>query len=204
MENEFDELQNKWQKGKKDIENNTEIINETLAAITTKKNSSVQFHYGNIAVLSVTLIGIAAFFYFLAPVQEILSRIGVVLMIGGLLTRIVIECISVSKSKKIDIIDNVLKTTNNTIAFYKFRKQIHGPVTIIILALYTIGFYMITPEFSLYFSTWKMILIDVSYIIGAIIFISFIRKSIKKEIKTLLEIIELRNKMVEETETVSL
>ncbi|WP_271766281.1 hypothetical protein [Aquimarina algiphila] len=204
MENEFDELQNKWQKGKKDIENNTEIINETLAAITTKKNSSVQFHYGNIAVLSVTLIGIAAFFYFLAPVQEILSRIGVVLMLGGLLTRIVIECISVSKSKKIDVIDNVLKTTNNTIAFYKFRKQIHGPVTIIILALYTIGFYMITPEFSLYFSTWKMILIDVSYIIGAIIFISFIRKSIKKEIKTLLEIIELRNKMVEETETVSL
>ncbi|WP_282080207.1 hypothetical protein [Aquimarina algiphila] len=204
MENEFDELQNKWQKGKKDIENNTETINETLAAITTKKNSSVQFHYGNIAVLSVTLIGIAAFFYFLAPVQEILSRIGVVLMLGGLLTRIVIECISVSKSKKIDVIDNVLKTTNNTIAFYKFRKQIHGPVTIIILALYTIGFYMITPEFSLYFSTWKMILIDVSYIIGAIIFISFIRKSIKKEIKTLLEIIELRNKMVEETETVSL
>ncbi|WP_282088947.1 hypothetical protein [Aquimarina algiphila] len=204
MENEFDELQNKWQKGKKDIENNTETINETLATITTKKNSSVQFHYGNIAVLSVTLIGIAAFFYFLAPVQEILSRIGVVLMLGGLLTRIVIECISVSKSKKIDVIDNVLKTTNNTIAFYKFRKQIHGPVTIIILALYTIGFYMITPEFSLYFSTWKMILIDVSYIIGAIIFISFIRKSIKKEIKTLLEIIELRNKMVEETETVSL
>ncbi|WP_271784587.1 hypothetical protein [Aquimarina algiphila] len=201
MENEFDELQNKWQKGKKDIENNTEIINETLAAITTKKNSSVQFHYGNIAVLSVTLIGIAAFFYFLAPVQEILSRIGVVLMLGGLLTRIVIECISVSKSKKIDVIDNVLKTTNNTIAFYKFRKQIHGPVTIIILALYSIGFYMITPEFSLYFSIWKMILIDVSYIIGAIIFISFIRKSIKKEIKILLEIIELRNKMVEDSST---
>ncbi len=202
MKNEFDELQSKWLKEKKDIENSPEVINKTLVSITAKKNSGIRFHYGNIAVLSITLIGIAAFFYFVAPVKETLSRIGVTLMLGGLLTRIVIEYISVLKSKKIDLIDSVLEATNNTITFHKFRKQIHGPVTIIIVALYSIGFYIITPEFSLYFSTWKMILIDASYIIGAIIFISFIRKSIKKEIKTLLEIIELRNKMVEETETV--
>lgn len=199
MKNKFDELQNKWQKGKKDIENNNEVIDETLASITTNKNSNVRFHYGNIAVLSVTFIGVAAFFYFVAPVKEVLSRVGVTLMLGGLLIRIVIEYISVSKSKRVDVIDNVLETTNRTLDFYTFRKQIHGPVTISIVALYTIGFYMITPEFNLYFNTGQMVIMDFSYVIGAIIFISFIRKSIKKEIKILLEIIELKNKIVEDS-----
>ncbi|PKV50451.1 hypothetical protein ATE84_2509 [Aquimarina sp. MAR_2010_214] len=200
MSNEFDELQRKWQKGKKDIESNSGILEETLSSITSKKNLNVRFHYGNIIILSITLIGISAFFYYVAPVKEILSRIGVALMIGGLLLRIIIECISVLKSKRIDVIDDVLKTTNNTIAFYKFRKRIHGPVTITIIALYTIGFYMITPEFSLYFTTWQMVMIDVSYVIGAIIFITFVRNSIRKEIRTLLEIIELKNKIIEENE----
>ncbi|EZH74067.1 hypothetical protein ATO12_14425 [Aquimarina atlantica] len=200
MSNEFDELQRKWQKGKKDIESNSEIREETLSSIASKKNSNIRFHYGNIIILSITLLGISAFFYYVAPVKELLSRIGVALMIGGLLLRILIECGSVLKSKKIDVIDDVLKTTNNTIAFYKFRKRIHGPITITIIALYTIGFYMITPEFSLYFTTWQMVLIDVSYIIGAIIFIKFVRSSIQKEIRTLLEIIELKNKIVEENE----
>ncbi|WP_025664822.1 hypothetical protein [Aquimarina megaterium] len=200
MSNEFDDLQRKWQKGKKDIESNSGVLEETLSSITSKKNSNTRFHYGNIIILSITLIGISAFFYYIAPVKEILSRIGVALMIGGLLLRILIECGSVLKSKKIDIIDDVLKTTNNTIAFYKFRKRIHGPITITIIALYTIGFYMITPEFSLYFTTWQMVLIDVSYVISAIIFIKFVRSSIQKEIRTLLEIIELKNKIIEENE----
>ncbi|WP_109852297.1 hypothetical protein [Aquimarina sp. AU58] len=200
MSNEFDELQRKWQKGKKDIESNSGVQEETLSSITSKKKSNIRFHYGNIIILSITLIGISAFFYYVAPVKEILSRIGVALMIGGLLLRILIECISVLKSEKIDVIDDVLKTTNNTIAFYKFRKRIHGPVTITIIALYTIGFYMITPEFSLYFTTWQMVMIDASYVIGAIIFIKFVRNSIQKEIRTLLEIIELKNKIIEENE----
>ncbi len=200
MSNEFDELQRKWQKNRKDIESNSEIREDTLSSISSKKNSNIRFHYGNIIILSITLIGISAFFYYVAPVKEIVSRIGVALMIGGLLLRILIECGSVLKSKKIDVVDDVLKTTNNTIAFYKFRKRIHGPVTITIIALYTIGFYMITPEFSLYFTTWQMVLIDVSYVIGAIIFIKFVRSSIQKEIRMLLEIIKLKNKIIEENE----
>lgn len=200
MSNEFDELQRKWQKNRKDIESNSEIREDTLSSISSKKNSNIRFHYGNIIILSITLIGISAFFYYVAPVKEIVSRIGVALMIGGLLLRILIECGSVLKSKKIDVVDDVLKTTNNTIAFYKFRKRIHGPVTITIIALYTIGFYMITPEFSLYFTSWQMVLIDVSYVIGAIIFIKFVRSSIQKEIRMLLEIIKLKNKIIEENE----
>jgi hypothetical protein len=57
----------------------------------------------------------------------------------------------------------------------------NGPVTVSIVILYSIGFYLLTPEFSLYFSTSMMVLIDLSYIIAAVIFISSIMKAVKKE-----------------------
>ncbi|MDH7444347.1 hypothetical protein [Aquimarina sp. 2201CG14-23] len=199
MSNEFEALQRQWQSDKDGIESKPQDIENTISSIKKKKNWSVRFHYGNILVLSLVLIGIIAFFYFIAPVKELLSRIGVGAMIGGLILRVIIESLSVVKSKKINMVDDALQTTNDTIAFYNFRKTIHGPVTIAIIVLYTVGFYMITPEFSLYFKTWQMILIDVSYIFGAIIPFIAVRKSIKKEITTLIEIIELKKKMTEES-----
>jgi len=198
MNNKFETLQNQWKKDKGSIESTSNDVEEIFLSIKKKKSWSTRFHYGNILVLSIVLIGIIAFFYFIAPVQELLSRAGVGLMVGGLLIRIIIEFISVSKAKKINMVNDALQTTNDTITFYNFRKTIHGPVTIGIIGLYTIGFYMITPEFSLYFETWKLILIDVSYIIGAIIPFLAVRKNIKKEIKILLEIIQLKKKMTEE------
>lgn len=198
MNNEFETLQNQWKKDKGNIESTSNDAEEIFSSIKKKKSWSTRFHYGNILVLSIVLIGIMAFFYFVAPVQELLSRVGVGFMVGGLLIRIIIEIISVSKAKNINMVNDALQTTNDTITFYNFRKTIHGPVTIGIIGLYTIGFYMITPEFSLYFETWQMILIDVSYIIGAIIPFLAVRKNIKKEIKILLEIIQLKKKMTEE------
>ncbi|WP_299261153.1 hypothetical protein [uncultured Aquimarina sp.] len=198
MNNEFEALQNQWQKDKSGIESAPYDMEDLFSSIRKKKSWSTRFHYGNILVLSIVLIGIITFFYFVAPVQELLSRVGVGLMVGGLLVRIIIEIISVSKAKKINMLDDALQTTNDTISFYNFRKTIHGPVTIGIIALYTIGFYIITPEFSLYFETWQIILIDVSYIIGAIIPFVAVRKNIKKEIKILLEIIELKKKMTDD------
>ncbi|MHA7058113.1 hypothetical protein ACWGOQ_0012905 [Aquimarina sp. M1] len=198
MSNEFEALQSQWQKEQrtiKDIPNNLEGV---LVSIRKRKSWSTRFHYGNILVLSIVLIGVVAFFYFVAPVKELLSKFGVGLMEGGLLLRIIIELISVCRAKGINILGNALQTTNDMITFYNFRKTIHGPVTLMILGLYTIGFYMITPEFSLYFKTWQMILIDVSYIIAAIIPFIAIRKNIKKEIRILKEIIELKKKMTAE------
>ncbi|WP_299184461.1 hypothetical protein [uncultured Aquimarina sp.] len=198
MNNEFEALQSQWKENKNSIKRNSPDSDEMFSVIKKKKSWSTRFHYGNIVVLSLVLIGIASFFYFVAPVQELLSRIGVGCMIGGLFLRILIEIISVSKAKKIKMTDNALQTTNDTIAFYNFRKKIHGPITIGIIVLYTVGFYVITPEFSLYFKTWQMILIDVSYIVGAIIPYLTVRKNIKKEIRILLEIIELKRTITTE------
>ncbi|SEL83713.1 hypothetical protein SAMN04487910_3420 [Aquimarina amphilecti] len=198
MSNEFEALQSQWQKSKNNIKGNSPNSEEMFSLISKKKSWSTRFHYGNIIILSLVLIGIMSFFYFVAPVQELLSRVGAGFMIGGLFIRILIEFISVSKAKKINMVDDALQTTNDTIAFYNFRKKIHGPITIGIIVLYTLGFYMITPEFSLYFETWQMVLIDISYIIGAIIPYLAVRKNIKKEINVLLEIIELKRAIIGE------
>jgi hypothetical protein len=57
---------------------------------------------------------------------------------------------------------------------------------------------MLSPEFSLYFCTPILIMIDVSYIFGAVIFIWFVRKTIKKEMNILNEIIVIQNDITQE------
>ncbi|KAA1243901.1 hypothetical protein [Aquimarina sp. RZ0] len=199
MSNEFEVLQNQWKKGKIGIENTERIMEQTLVDIQVKKRWSVHFYYGNSIILLCTLIGISAFFYFVAPVERVVSRIGVGLMTGGLLIRIIIEIISIKKSKRIRLIHTTLKTTNDTMSFYRFRKTIHGPVTIAIIIMYTIGFYMITPEFSVYLKNWYLVFICTSYIVGAFILIKVIRKNIKKEIQILLDMVKLRKHIIEKT-----
>jgi hypothetical protein len=198
MDNEFKNLQQKWQKQKKELGDSSSSFEQIVSTIENKRKKGLSFHYGNIVILSITLIGLFLFFYFVAPVQELLSRIGVGFMMIGILLRIVIEVFSSMKSKRINKLDTALKTTELTLDFYKFRKKIHGAITHIIFVLYLVGFYMISPEFSNYFSLWQMILMDVScFVIIAVIYIQM-RKGIQNEMNTLLEIIELKKEIIKE------
>ncbi len=195
MNDIIDSLQQKWEDDKKSNIPNSDEMNEVVKKIASKKRENLFFHYGNILILSLVLIGISLFFWFVAPVEETLSRIGAGLMIVGLIVRIVIEAFSIGKSKKIDVEVSSLEHTERAIEFHRFRKFVHSWVTIIIVGLYTLGFYLISPEFSKYISFWFMILIDVSYVFIAIILIIIIRKAIIKEMKTLDEIIELKKEI---------
>ena len=198
MDNEFKNLQQKWQKQKKELGDSSLIFDQIVSKIESKSKEGLSFHYGNIIILLINLIGLFLFFYNVAPVKELLSRIGVGFMMIGILLRIVIEIFSSIKAKKINKLDTALKTTELTIDFYEFRKKIHGAITKIIFVLYLVGFYMISPEFSNYFSLWKMILMDVScFVIIAFIYMQM-RKGIKNEMNTLLEIIALKNEMTKE------
>jgi len=193
MNNEFDKLQNKWESNKKEIELSNDSLDVLYSKIKKKEKENYFFYYGTITILLLTLIIISLFFYYVAPVKAILSRIGVGLMILGLLFRILIEMISIYKAKQINNSDNTLKKTENTINFYQFRKIIHKVIAPIIIVLYTIGFYMITPEFSLHIEFWNLVLMDVSYVIIGIILFLLIRKGVKKEMQKLTDIIELKN-----------
>lgn len=196
MSNHFSELENAWKQDKKNLQESSLDLNTIYEKIRGQKRESFLFYYSTIAILSGTLIGISCFFYFVAPVEQTLSRIGAILMLGGLLIRIIFEIISISKSKKMHVIDNSLESVNNSIAFYQFRKNIHGIVAPIIISLYTIGFYMLTPEFLLYMSTWNVVLFDVSYLFIAIILFVQIRKGVRKEMENVKSTIELKKELL--------
>ena len=198
MSNQLNSLKNRWQDAKDGNQSQSVNLNEIISLSKKKMKSSVNMHIKNITILMVTLLGISAFFQYMAPVKETISQIGALLMIGGLILRIFIELYSIYLSSKINMIDSATKNNNSSLQFYQFRKKIHGPVMTIIIIAYTIGFYMLTPEFSLYFSLPMMILIDVSYIVGAVIVAYFIRMGIRNEMNYLNELLELQNDIKEE------
>jgi hypothetical protein len=197
MSSDFKELQSKWESSKKNIELSTSNFDNLYKKIKNKEKENYFFYYGTITTLIVTLIVISLFFYYVAPVKEILSRIGAGLMISGLIFRVFIELISIFKAKQINILDTTLKTAENSIIFHQFRKTIHQVIAPIIIGLYTVGFYMITPEFSLYMSFWNVVLIDISYIVIGIILFFIIRKGVKKELQKLTDIVKLKNEITE-------
>lgn len=197
MSDHFSELESVWQSGKESLKSSPESLQDIHAQIQKNKRSNFLFYYGTIIILSITFLGVASFFYFVAPVQEILSQVGVGLMLGGLFIRIILEIITGIRSKKVHIQSNSLEAVNNAIAFYEFRKKIQFVVAPTIVALYTVGFYLITPEFLSYLSLESVILFDVVYLVMAVILFIQIRKGVLKEVKTLQETVELKQELLE-------
>lgn len=193
MSDPLDSLKGQWQEAKdasKESRPNTKAL---IQLARTKMKKAVNMHIGNIAVLTLTLIGLCAFFLFVAPLQATLSHLGIFLMLGGLALRIAIELYSIRQSRRIDFSESAATTQEASMKFYHYRKRIHGPVTLTILIAYTVGFYLLTPEFSEYFTTNQVILLDLSYLAAAAIFLLSIRKAIRDEMKLLDELTELQS-----------
>ncbi|WP_436516984.1 hypothetical protein [Ekhidna sp. To15] len=191
MSDLLDSLKNKWQAAKSSTKEQRPDTKELIQLARNKMKGAVNMHIGNIAVLALTLVGISAFFIYVAQFQNTLSHFGILLMLGGLALRIAIEGYSIYLSKQVDLSQAAATANDSSLRFYSYRKRIHGPVTVAILIAYTVGFYMLTPEFSDYFTTNQVILLDLSYLGAAVIFIYSIRKAIKKEMSLLDELNEL-------------
>jgi hypothetical protein len=194
----MDNLKDKWRQAKTETTYLQQSSEELIKNAVKKKNSILYFHYGNIFILVITLIIVSLFFIYVAPLKTVLSKIGITLMISALLLRIIIEFLSALKSKKILFTKDAATTTLDSVAFYDYRKKIHGPVTIVTVALYAMGFYALSPEFSIYIARIWMISIHVSFLLGAFFLIWQIRKGIKKEMKNLSSLFQLREQILNE------
>jgi VanZ family protein len=193
----MDNLHQQWKQARHEVELPVASVQDIIAKANNQKKNVLYSHYGNIAIMTFTLIVISLFFYYRMSYQKWTSVVGAILMVGGLALRIIIEVMSSFQSKRIQLLQDVSCTTEAAIAFYNFRKKIHGPVTISIVALYMIGFYLLTPEFSNYFSFDLLLLMDVSFFIGAFILIWVIRKGIKQEMEQLLSLTGLKEQLAE-------
>lgn len=198
MNNDFSTLQDKWKKNKSQIQLSALSIEGMKQRIKHREKENFSFYYGTLITLSVTLIGIFLFFMYIAPIQEVLSKMGWYVMILGLLLRIIIELVSISKAKKMHKIDTTLDTLENTIEFHRLRKKIHNIISPIILVMYTIGFFVMTPELSTYMPFWNLFFICASYFIAGIIIFFLIRKGVKNEIKKIKEILALQKELNEQ------
>ena len=192
MNNDFKALQNSWKSSRNNIKTPTNNFDILYKKIEQKQKENFSFYYGTIIILTITLIAISLFFYYMAPVKETLSRIGAGLMITGLAFRILIEIVSVIKAKRINKLDKTLQTVDNSLNFHQFRKTIHQVYSPII-----IGFYIIFPEFMLYMSVLMIWFIGISYLImGTVLFI-VIRKGVVDEMQKLRDIMELKKDIIE-------
>lgn len=198
MSDQIDNLKNIW-KDARNKDYGQSIDTDQIIEIAEKKmKSTIKMQVSTIIILVITLAGISSFFIYVAKFNQTLSHIGSGIMVGGLILRIIIELLSIHLSKKVNMSESALKTNNASLSYIQFRKRINGPVTILIIVFYTIGFYLLTPEFSLYFSSPILIMINLSYILGAVIFIWFVRKAIRKEMVILNEILQIQNDLTME------
>lgn len=196
MDNNINDIIQKWKKDAPKASTDDLVTIIIKANGVSKTNRKIQFT--NIIILGITFIGLILFFVFVAPMRESLSRTGIALMLGGLFVRILIELYSIYLSFEVNISEAALTKNKKAMRYHKFRRTIHREVTASILVLYTIGFYMLLPEFKLYIHQPYFTFMHISYWVGAIIVGFFIRKGTLDEIKTLDTLIGIEKDLLKE------
>lgn len=198
MNTKTNDIEKWWADSRKNMEGHIPSADQIISHAKIKRRNTLNAQYGNIAILSAVLFVVALFLYELYPIPDPLNQWGTHMMVASLAIRIIIELISVVKSRKIDVTGVALKTTENTVKLYEFRNRIHGPVTIAMVVLYTLGFFMYVYGLGKYLDLIWLILLYGFYIIGAGFLIWAIRKGIKREMNDLMELIHLRQEIIRE------
>ncbi|MEO6813602.1 MAG: hypothetical protein ABI172_06695 [Ginsengibacter sp.] len=201
MSDQISDLKNLWQASRNNDDSNIADTGHIIKMAKQKMKSNIQLQVRTILILIIALAGIAAFFKYVAPFKQTLSHIAVVLMLGSLGLRIIIELVSIYLSANINLSQTALKSNHASLTYFRFRKIISSKVSIIILVIYSIAFYMLTPEFSLYLDLGVLILIDLSYLLAFAIFMWLIRNTAKKEMKILNEMLRIQHDITGESET---
>ena len=198
MNTDLNHLKALWEDSKMEQVLPHSDIDDIIRLSQKKMKRTVRLQWNTIIILTITLVVISSYFKYVTHFNQTLSHLGTAFMLGGLIIRILLELISIYLSRKINLAETALRSNRSTLSYFRFRKVMNGPVTITIVIFYSIGFYMLTPEFSLFFSPSKMVLINLSYVLAAVIFTWSIRKAVKKEMTILNEIIRIRKDITED------
>ncbi|MCA6078368.1 hypothetical protein [Fulvivirga sedimenti] len=185
MNNPFEELQSSWNKSRQEINTDQQKIDLLISSARSKQKSNLYFYYGNIAILAVTVLVLIVVWQLWMPFREQLSKIGIGVMIGSLVLRIIVEVFSTLKSRKINLLDTAVDSNEERISYYQFRKAVHGPVTITLITTYLIGLLMIMPELNMYISTSLLVIFMAAFILSGLFIIYKVRQSIKQEMENL-------------------
>ncbi len=198
MSNGLIELKNQWRIARSESTHKIDM-NQLIQLADAAKMAGKRFQWANSLVLISTIIGLCLFFRFLAPLETTLSHFGIALMIGSLTVRVLFEVFSLRQASKIDLSDTSIQHINASVAYLQLRKRIHGPITYSAIALYTIGLFVLNPEFSKYWSIGWLVSFNLFYLAMGFILTRAIRKKILGELRELSELLRLREELVELT-----
>jgi len=159
--------------------------------------SSIKFQRDNLVVLGLSFLMMCYFLIFFFSFQEFLSKIGVVLMLGFFLFRIVLEAYSIQQAKS----DRITEPSSNNLEkeekYLALRLKIHSTYTYLTLGAYTLGFVFLLPEFAIHLSNFWMAAMVVSYFVPGIILTLIIRKNVQKELHELRTVVDLKKSLMD-------
>ena len=139
-------------------------------------------------VLSLTVLILTGFFFYVSAYSSGIVSLGLGLMIGSLVVRIAVEFISHVKLKKLSVMMEVSKYKNALISYYSSRKWIHYLLTPVLFILYFIGFALLLPTFEQNLSPGFYHYVLYSSIFIFLFFAVFIGIQIKRELAMLKEL----------------
>ncbi|PWA09358.1 hypothetical protein [Flavobacterium laiguense] len=179
----FEDLQTIWNQQTKASSNPTanDIIKKAEAH-TKKINRN---HFWTSAILSLTSLILISYYIIMDAYMQTTLNLGLSIMIGMLLLRILIERISVSKFNAIKTDVSLIEYSKLTHQFYQWRKKIHYILTPIVYVTYIVGFTLLLPVFKENLSKGFYLYILISGFGFLLIFGYFILKIIKKEMQLL-------------------
>jgi len=185
----MEDLINQWKEDRQRM-TGAGSADELIRTARQQDRNILNAHYGTLLILCGTLIVLALYFYNYRYATAA-GITGMWLMLGGLVLRIFIETISVLQYQRVRPEESLAHSTNRALAFHRFRKRIHGPFTLGIVALYVAGFYLAATEFNRYLPTALLAWIHFSFPVVVIVLVRVIRTGIRKEMESLEQMMAL-------------
>lgn len=140
------------------------------------------------AILSLTVLVLLGFFFYIAAYKVPVVTLGLLLMISSLTVRIALEIFSLKTLENLDFSANTSKFKAKIIGYYTNRIKVHFIATPVILALYITGFVILLPSFKASLSPGFYTYILVSAVVVLFVLAGLIANTIKKELIALREL----------------
>ena len=177
---DFDTLKSQWN-NQKGLEPKSEDFTQV-----TKKLKGVRLKQRMTNLVLLATFGVLVFFFiYISAYKNTTLTIGLSLMMGSLLLRVLIESFSMRKLKSMDALMDVNKFKKKLIAYYKNRTRTHYVATPIIVLAYSIGFVILLPLFKKNLSSGFYNYIVISAIVVLLVLGVLIIKTIKEELREL-------------------
>lgn len=176
----FKDLQTQW-KNQEEVqvpENGAERIMTTLTDIKRKQRLTN-------GILLTTAVVLICFFFYVSAFKFQTVLIGLLLMIGSLFFRIVLELLSLKKLRSMDPLNRAAEYKRQMIRYYDRRRIIHLVITPLIILTYCVGFWLLLPAFKSSLSAGFYQYIVWSSVVVLLILGFFIGRQIQEELKVL-------------------